>query len=89
MSEVKDFFVTKFSRNGRRAFTDEVTDYEASFDYLCRTDQVVHFFEYEIDSYSPYVATALEEENIKDNEQLDKLRYEAHHHNNELVALAI
>lgn len=70
---MKDYIVSKFT--GRSKLEDEPTDYEAQYDHLCKTDQVVHFFEYDVDSYLPYVPDVLREFGIRDNNSLDNLRY--------------
>lgn len=68
-----DYFLSKFS--GRTKLPDESTDYEAQYDYLCKTDQVVHFFENDIESYLPYVPDVLKDFGIADTNSLDNLKY--------------
>lgn len=70
---MKNFFISKFT--GRTKLPDEPTDYEAQYEYLCKTDQVVHFFEYEIETYLPYVRDVLKEFGIADTNSLDNLKY--------------
>lgn len=68
-----DYIRSKFS--GRTKLPDEPTDQEADYERLCQTDQVVHFFEYDVQSYMPYVSDVLKEFGIMDPNSLEKLKY--------------
>ena len=71
---MKDYIKSKLTGHAR--LKDHQTDSEHVFEQICRTDQVMHFFEHEIDFYLPYVAACLNEFGIKDSNTLDNIRRE-------------
>jgi hypothetical protein len=72
--DMKDYIKSKLSGHAR--LKDEQTDSEHLFELICRTDQVMHFFEHEIDSYLPYVSSCLNQFGIQDSNTLDHIRHE-------------
>jgi hypothetical protein len=71
---MKSYIISKFT--GRDELRDDVTDIERDYEILCQSDQVMYFFEYEVDTYSSVISEVLKQFNIQDTNTLDKLRYD-------------
>jgi hypothetical protein len=67
-----DFIMSKL--RGRKRLEDEPMSFETDIENLCKTDQVMHFLEYEIETYRGLVPVILKEANIEDTNGLDRLR---------------
>ena len=70
---MKSYIISKWT--GRDELREDVTDLERDYEILCQSDQVMYFFEYEIDAYSSFICDVLKQFNIEDTNTLDKLRY--------------
>jgi hypothetical protein len=69
---MQEYIVSKLS--GRTKLHDEQTPDEQEIEFLCSTDQVLYFLEYEISAYSKYMSSALAEMGVIDNIILENLR---------------
>ena len=71
-TEMTDLIIEKFT--GRARLRDDQTEEELLFENLCRTDQVMHFFEHELEACRSHVSPALKELSLQDSSNLDDHR---------------
>ena len=67
-----DYIKSKLS--GRVKLVEEPTFEESSLEMLCKTDQVMHFFEYELESHRGFVSDCLKEFQLQDTNGMDSLK---------------
>ncbi len=70
---MQEYIVSKIT--GREILQEDQTESERDLENFCRTDQVLHFLEYEIEGLAKFVPGVLKETGIQDSPHLDSLRY--------------